>query len=174
MVSMDTYEVEMAPFKPKLKGKVIAVLLCAGVFFALRLGMIFLWPSEYEKSGGLGGFVIEIAVVSLGWGLWMVFLTPILGPIWGKRDRKIRFIVDGDSITAEYAYWPKRTLRRTVRKGKVRSIFEIKGTSLRPEGIGISEKSKFGARMFGFVYVPRTLPQFEELKRIAESWRIGE
>ena len=60
------------------------------------------------------------------------------------------------------------------RKDKVRTIFEIKVAPFRPEGIGISEKSEFGARMFGFIYVPKTLPEFDRLKSLAESWRVSE
>ncbi len=55
-----------------------------------------------------------------------------------------------------------------VRKGMVRSIFRI------PGGIGVSERSQFGARMLGFLVIPNTLPKFNEVRTLLESWHVGE
>src|ERR1700735_4492709 len=62
------------------------------------------------------------------------------------------------------------TFRRAVRKGRVRSIFEIKGGKGVLRGVGISERTQFGGRMWGFVFVSTSLPEFESLRQLAESW----
>ncbi len=171
---MVTYEVANERYQPKLKHKVIGVFLIAGIFFVLRFGLSVLSPSQTERSRTLSSLAIEIGLVSLVWALGMVFLSPI----WRKlgRDLKLNFklLVDADSMTAVYPSWGNRQSRRMVRKGKVRSIFEIKATSLRPGGIGISERKELAARMLGFVYVPKTLPEFDKLKSLAETWRVSE
>jgi hypothetical protein len=94
--------------------------------------------------------------------------------ILSKPRTSIDFFVDEESISSEfrsYGILKWRLIRRTVRRGKIRSVFQIKG---RVGGIGISERSEFAARMFRYVYVPASLPEFEELKRLAESWRVVE
>jgi len=108
-----------------------------------------------------------MAVSSIVWAFGMLV---IFSRTWNKPDRDRRrdfnIVVEADSITAVYP-----GSRRTVHKRKIRSIFEIRASSLRPSGIGISEKTEFAARTLGFVFVPDSLPEFDKLKRLAESWR---
>jgi hypothetical protein len=171
---MDTYEVTTERYQPKLKHKLFGVFLFAAVFFALRFGWVVLWPSQFERNRGSSSLAIEIGFVSLAWALGMVYLSPV----WTRLNRDLRLnfklLVDVDSITAVYPIWRNRRSRKIVRKGKIRSIFEIKATSFRPGGIGISERKQLAARMLGFVYVPETLPEFDKVKSLAESWRISE
>ncbi len=59
-----------------------------------------------------------------------------------------------------------------MRVRSVCSIFKIKSAAGLSGGIGISERSVLGARMMGFVYIPKTLPEYDDLKLVAESWRV--
>jgi hypothetical protein len=166
---MDTFEVSMERYRPKLKHKLIEFSLFAAVYFVIRFSWTILWPTHAERTRGLSSLAIEIGIVSLVWALGMIFLTPV----WKRlgRDLKPNFqlLVDVDCITAVYPGWRNRPSRRMVHKGKIRSIFEIKAAPFGPGAIGISERRQFAARMLGFVYIPETLPEFEKLKRLAES-----
>jgi hypothetical protein len=171
---METYEITTEPYQFKLRHKTVGVFLFASVYFVLRFSWSVLSPSQAERFRGLSSLAIEIGFASVISALAMVFLSPI----WKRlgRDLKINYklLVDADSITAVFPIWRNRLSRRMVRKGKVRSIFEIKAAFSRSGGIGISERNEFAARILGFVYVPKAFPEFDKLKSLAESWRISE
>jgi hypothetical protein len=171
---MDTYEVTVGRYQPNLRHKVVGAFWFAAVFFVFRLGWAVLLPSKTERSRGLSSLAIELGFLSLVWGLGMAFLSPI----WKRlgRDLKLdyRLLVDADSITAVFPISKHRQSRKVVRKGMVRSIFEIKAASFRPGGIGISERKEFAARMLGFVFVPNTLPEFDKVRSLAESWLLSD
>ena len=167
---MDTYVVRLETPRGKLQHKVLAALLFGGTFFVLRFCWSLLSPTSSERGKGLLGLAIEIGVVSLIFGIGMSFFRPRTFPNY-------KLLVNQDSVTGvtEYTGWMRWLVtRRTVRKGKVRSIFEIHAVPGRPGGIGISERSILGARMWGFVYVPNTLPEYGDLTGLAESWRVAE
>ena len=82
--------------------------------------------------------------------------------------------VDDQSITSimEYTGWMKwYKTSKTVSAGKVRTIRETNGRLGGPGGLGASEQSGWGAWMRGGIYIPRTLPEYERLKALVESWR---
>jgi len=170
---MDTYIVPLNPWKPTLKQRAVVVLLGGGTFFILMFGWKMLWPSMAERNGGIGSVAIEAGIVSLVWTI----VTGFWQRKWPNcKLPNYKLLVDDESITAvmEYTGWMKWFVaRRTISKGKVRSAWEIKGWLGRPGGMGFSERSKLGARMSGFVYLPATLPEYEYLKRLAESWRTS-
>src|ERR1700733_11464670 len=170
MPCMNTYEVRLESHNAKVKHRVVEVLFLAGLFFMLRFCWSAFYPTPSERSRGLTSVALEVGVTSLLWGIGMAFFR-------SKRISNYKLFVDEDSISGvlEYTGWLKwlRT-RRTVRKGKVRSIFEIKGMFGRADAIGISERSMLGARIWGFVYVPKTLREYDNLKQLAEGWRVAE
>jgi hypothetical protein len=169
---MDTYVVKLETPRGKLQHKVLAALLFGGTFFVLRFCWSLLSPTSSERNRGPLSLAIEIGVVSLVFGVGMGFFRPRISP-----NHSYKLFVDQDSITgvAKYTGWMKWLgTRRTVRKGKIRSIFEIKAAVGRSGGIGISERTILGARMMGFVYIPKTLPEYDDLKGLAESWRVTE
>jgi len=169
---MDTYVVKLETPRGKLQHKVLAALLFGGTFFVLRFCWSLLSPTSSERNRGPLSLAIQIGVVSLVFGVGMGFFRPRRFPNYSYK-----LLVDQDSITgvAKYTGWMGWLgTRRTVRKGKIRSIFEIKAAAGRSGGIGISERTILGARMMGFVYIPKTLPEYDDLKGLAESWRVAE
>jgi len=168
---MYTYEVRAEPpsaeRRPSFNQKLITALCLAAFVFILRFGWAWISPPSGEKNSGLDRAAIEIGIWSSMYGAAIAFFT-------SKPHSKYKLLVGEDSITGvtEYTGWMAwLAQQRTVRKGKIRNIFEIKGRAGRLAGIGVSERSILGARMWGFVYVPTTLPQFEQLKHLAETWR---
>ncbi len=74
--------------------------------------------------------------------------------------------VDGDLIVGKWSGG-----LRKVRRGEIRTIVESKTNFLRDGGLLISDRGRFGAFMWGGVWIPRTLPEYEYLKRVAEMWK---
>jgi hypothetical protein len=167
---MDTYKVRMKSPRVNPKYKIIAVLCFAAFFFLLRFGWIILSPTPSEMSRGLPSVAIEIGILSLFWALAMVFFK-------SARVPNYKLLVDEESITGvtEYTGWMRWFVKRTtVRKSRVRTIFEIKATAFHPGGLGISERSMLGTRMLGFVFLPKELPEYDGLRRLVEGWRSVE
>lgn len=164
---MDTYEIQFEPSKAR-KYRFTHALLFAGMFFLLRFGWTFMSPADAEKNRGLASVAVEIVVVSFIFGLLMAY-RPYRLPKVGYK-----LLVDENSMTGvcQTKTWLKTiTTRRTVRLAKVRTVFEIREAGGRPGGIGISERTLLGARILGCVYIPKSLPEFAQLRTLAESRR---
>ncbi len=163
---MDTYEVKMKSPRVNPKYKIIAVLCFAAFFFLLRFGWSILSPTPSEMSRGLPSVAIEIGTLSLLWALGMVFFK-------SARLPNYKLLVDEESITGVTEYTGMRwfVTRRTVRKSRVRTIFEIKATAFHSGGLGISERSMLGIRMLGCVFLPKELQEYDDLRRLVEGWR---
>ena len=113
---------------------------------------------------------IEIGIVSLLSGLVMVFFRP-------RSLTNYKLLVDEESITGvtEYTGWMTWFVQRTtVRKSRVRTIFEIKATAFHPGGLVISERSMLGARMLGWVFLSKDLPEYDDLRQLVEGWQSVE
>jgi len=166
---MKTYPVMLNSQKPVLKQRAVSVLYLSGFYFILLFGWKFFWPTSTERNSGLLGTAIETGVVSLLWGLTMAF--------WPRKFPSYKLLVDDESITSvvEFTGWMKWwVVRRSISKGKVRTIWEIRGKQGMPRGMGFSERSGLSARMWGFVFLPSSLPDYESIKALAESWRSRE
>jgi hypothetical protein len=168
---MDIYEVKRKPPRVKPKYKIIAILCFAALLFLVRFGLSILSPTTSEVRMGLAGVAIEIGIWSLLMALGMAFFNKVFKP---TRFANYKLLVDEESITGvtEYTGLMGRFVKRTtVRKSRVRTMFEIKATTFHPGGLGISERSMLGARMLGWVLLPKDLLEYDELRRLVEGWR---
>jgi hypothetical protein len=138
----------------------------AAVYFLILLAWTYLWPSPYEARESLYRIALKVAFISLFWGVGMTFLP--------KTIPNCKLLVDAQSITGviEYTGWMKwYKIRKTVSAGKVRTIREINGKLGAPGGLAASERSGWGAWMLGGIYIPKTLPEYERLRALVESWK---
>ena len=169
---MDTYVVRIDTPNPRLKIKAAAVLVYGGLFFVSWFSWNILWPTSSEKARGPLSIAIEGGIVALVWAASMVFVGPVF-----RMSVSYKLLVDDDSMTGvtEGNGWMRWWVsRRTIRKGKVRTIFGIAGRFGNPGDIGVSERSKLGSRLWGFVFLARSMPEYEHLKQVAEGWRASE
>ena len=166
---MDTYEVKMKSPRVNLRYKLIGVLCRATFYFLLWFGWSILSRTPSKMSRGLPSVAIETGILSLLFGLGMVFFKPVRVPNY-------KLLVDGESIISviEYTGWMRWfVIRKTVRKSRVRTIFKIMPTAFHSGGLGISERSStFGIRMLGCVFLPKDLPEYDDLQRLVEGWRL--
>jgi len=119
------------------------------------------WPVEimlYATGGAFFGFV-------------MIWRPTRLIHFWnrGREPGGSWIVISPESISvmvgeADPSTWKRRI---TVHRGKVRSLFRV------PYGIGVSERSEFGARMLGFIVLPSSMPNFAGLKEELEGWKVS-
>jgi hypothetical protein len=161
---VQTYIAELEQPKLNARQKIVTGLVNFVCLFSLRwlLETLFHW-----NTGVLS---------NVFWAAWMaIFFTFSTRWMFPPSSTSLKFLVDEDSITMLTQYrgvmkWYKS--RRTIHRGSVRSQWEIKFPGGYIRGTAFSERSRFGAAMLGFVLIPATLPEYEELKQLAESWRI--
>ena len=163
---METYVFESGKSQPSLKRQALSVLLFASVYFLVMLAFTFLWPSPYEKQESVYRIALKVVFISVFWGVAMSFVP--------KKIPRCKLLVDDQSIISviEYTGWMKwYKIRKTVAAGKVRTIREINGRLGMPGGLAASERSGLGTWMLGGIYIPKNLPEYEQLRALVESWR---
>ncbi len=171
---MDIYESSYEFGKITLKRKLVIALFTACTWFVIFFGYNILRYKGTMPFLEIGLFALGFAILSLVYGLLTAFF------VFGKPIYKSitsRFLVYEDSITQVSEFHGKKTIcrTRTIHKGKVRTIFEVNSDTAERPGIGISERrSRFAARFFGCVFIPSSLPKYEELKSLVESWKAVE
>jgi hypothetical protein len=163
---MQTYVVTTDAPKLTHKQKLATVLLSGAIYSILMFCAKWFWPSSAERQQGLASIAIQAGLMGLFFGILMAFFP--------RRRSACKLLVDEDSITAvrePFGWMRWLSWRSTVRKGKLRTIFDFKSRYGSHRGIGLSERGRFVARMLGFVvFVPNTLHEYEDIRRLAESW----
>lgn len=56
------------------------------------------------------------------------------------------------------------TFKKRIRRERIKSISESK------RGLCVMDRGEFAARMLGFVFVPATMPEYQEIKSILSGW----
>jgi hypothetical protein len=59
-----------------------------------------------------------------------------------------------------------------VRRGHIHFVRELRGNIFREPALRLSEHGPIHRFLFGYVWVPRNMPQYEEIKSKALSWMI--
>jgi hypothetical protein len=57
-----------------------------------------------------------------------------------------------------------------VRRGHIHFVRELRGSIFREPSLRLSEHGPIHRFLFGFVWVPQSMPQYEEIKSKAISW----
>ena len=169
---METYYVETRSERWTFRRRAVFAFGLSITYAAIMFCFDIFWRTGSHKTASIGELGVKAIFMGLFWGLCMAFVpTRLTKPSVCHS----RLLVDDHSVTgiSEHSagLFQGRTFRRVVRRGHVRSIFEIKGPKGVLKGVGISERTKLGARMWGFVFVPASLPEFEDLRQLAESWK---
>lgn len=162
-------EPQILEFEPKhRKQRILSALVQAAIWTFL----MFIWQYLTHRSKSNSSSLLSLAFSTIVGGMIfgsLIYILPFGNLTRGIRKHPARFgiRVESDQIALLYkdsegAAWLPRMI---IHKGKVRSIFRI------PGGIGVSERNQLSARMLGFVVIPYSLPRFEELSALLESWK---
>ena len=168
---MEKYVVEMNPRKVSMKQKATVGILAGGWTFLFLFAWKWFWPSASEKNQGLSGVLLEIAFVSVLAAAAITFSPRKFQTLYYGVE------VSNGSITGflDKPRWLKLpTARSTVRAGEVRTIRKFNGKIGAPGGVAISERMGWKSYLGGIVLLYETLPEYDKLKALVESWRAPE
>ena len=152
-----TYHVtaEMAGFSRRRS--TLRVLYLAGLFATIHFLLGFVWHGSGASS--VIGNLIQSMVTGVLFAL--VFFFAFLKP-----NMNYDLIVSDESISAVHPWFD-----RGVRKGEVRTVVETAGNALTPAALRLSKFRRIGTFLWGCVWIPRALPEYESIKALAESWK---
>jgi len=97
-----------------------------------------------------------------------LFMPVFLGAVFSLRfpkrlPRGGSLIIGEDFVEGRMrAQW--FTFKKRIHKERIRSISESK------RGLCIMDRREFAARMLGFVFVPATIPEYQEIRSILSGW----
>jgi hypothetical protein len=114
-----------------------------------------LWPPFFKL--GLG----TVAGIGVLWSLSMAWFGG-----WSAKyivGDSYELSVSNDCLTGK-----TNLTKHTVRRGEVRTVIE------RSNGLAVSCRNRTGTYLWGWVWIPRELPEYEQLKILAQSWKRPE
>jgi hypothetical protein len=81
----------------------------------------------------------------------------------GHPPRTSRLILGHDFIeSCRRANW--FTVKKRIRREQIQAISEDQ------RGLRIMDRGKFGSIMLGFIFIPATVPEYQEIKSILSGW----
>lgn len=145
---------EMAGYGSKQMPKrilVVVVSIVAAIF-------TIQWRAHSGEHLKLGSFVEPVIAGVVG---------ALLNELWEvARNFPYTLVVSDDCIKVVY---PNR--EKSFRKDEIKLIMETEGNSFRVAGLKISKYGRFGTWFWGCVLIPKALPEYELVRRLALSWR---
>jgi hypothetical protein len=147
---------------PELAGfsgnrKVLRGVLMGGLFAAAEITTNALGPSWLSSGHPLEDIVG--AVIS---SVFFAFVSLALI----KRNLSYKVVVSEESITGVHLWFT-----RSVRKNEVKTVAESEGNVLTAPSLRISKYGRFGTWFWGCIWIPKALPEYESLKKLALSWQ---
>ena len=127
------------------------------IYVAIRVLLDRLWPGPSSES---------VLRATISGAVWAAAFTLAVSKFGSKLGLHYDLVVSEDEITAKYAIAFK-----TVHKGKVRTILERGRWLLNRPGIVASERGQLGAWLWGGVFIPQDLPEYERLRETILSWK---
>lgn len=101
--------------------------------------------------------LIEVAAVAIFFGAWTFWSGPEPGFDLEVDDTQIRVVRDG-------------SVRSRISRDRVRYVREWSGNIFRRPMLVISAHGPIVMRFLGFVAVPKSLPEYEQIKAQALGW----
>ena len=152
-----TYHVtaEMAGFS--WQRSMLRVVYLAGLAATSRFLFDFPWHGPGSRS--IVSSVIHGVVTAAFLALFFFFA-------WLRPNMNYDLIVSDESISAVHPWFD-----RCVRKGEVRTVIEAAGNALTPPALRVSKFGRIGTFLWGCVWIPKALPEYETVKALAESWK---
>jgi hypothetical protein len=151
-IRVQTYKISAEMVNASRGKTYMKVLKMAALYAPIYLAVGWLWPSLHGRDGLTWLIVNACFQGLLVAGIWVWLLRRSL--------RRYEISVDDEEIRVKFFM-----SIRSIHRGKIRTLLE------RKEGLLISGRNRIGTFLWGGVWVPRQLPEYEELKRLAESWK---
>jgi hypothetical protein len=136
-------------------GKRIARALLALVIFIVAT-YIFnaLWRPGKAERFGREDFVVDAVIAAA-----TDFFT---------KRKGYELEVDDETIRMRGGDW----INKSVRRGHIRYLRESSGNWFHEAALKLSEHGPIRTRFLGCVWIPASLPEYEEIKARARSWQL--
>jgi hypothetical protein len=137
----------------------LRIVSSAGKFAVLYFLLELLWhgTGPFSVISSLVGSIVTGILFAVTF--YFLFLRP---------NMHYDLIVSDDSILAIYQF-----AERSVRKGEVSTVREYQGNVSSFAGLRVSRFGRVGMFFRGFVWVPKSMPEYDSLKGLAESWKMN-
>ncbi len=126
-----------------------AIYIAVSVVAGLR------WPNPGQP---LVGQVVESIITGVLFALAMSFFT------WLQFNFALE--VSPDLIGVRWAFFSRK-----LRKGEVKTVIETRPHLLAPPGLRISKYGPLLTRFWGGIWIPKALPEYDEIRNIALTWK---
>ena len=98
-----------------------------------------------------------------------LIMAVVLGAVFAFRPANRWFptggsLIIGDDFIERRTQYNEFTLKKRMSREKIKSISE----NIR--GLYVMDRGKFVARMRGFIFIPATMPEYQEIKSILSGW----
>lgn len=129
--------------------------------FAVACGLLGIlvvhyWHSEGKKGSDYSEWFFDLAVAGI-----VTFVSE-------SRRREYDLEVDDEEIRMRGG--ALELGNRKVHRGRIRYLHESRGNLLRETGLRLSEHGRIGRFFFSYVWIPASLPEYEQIKAKAMTW----
>ncbi|MGH9739908.1 MAG: hypothetical protein ACRD4X_15170 [Candidatus Acidiferrales bacterium] len=148
--------------KPELAGYFnipmrLLVLVGLGSAISLRLMIHYVWPSTVGAPNTLSDLV-NSADFGLVFSWIAIFFV--------RKQSSCEILVSDDSIAVRRAFFTHR-----IRKSEMKTVVDTPGRFLSEPGLRILKDGGFGAWVWGGIWIPKALPDYEHIRNFALSWK---
>jgi hypothetical protein len=145
------YEMPLPQMKLSGWKKLLAFFSVVFLLFAFRwsIDSMFHWKHQTPARA----LMVPVAIA----------ITMIFRPFpWQSYSRGS--LILGDDFIEGRTQTGLLTFKKHIRRDQIKSIVENR------RGLTIMDRSEFAARMLGFVFVPATMPEYQEIRTLLLQW----
>lgn len=139
--------------QPSLGKRVARALLALAIFMIVTYAFNALFRSGKSIKFDREDFIVD-AVVALA------------ADFFTKR-KGYELEIDDEMIRMRGGNW----VNNRVRRGHIHYLRESTGNLFREAALKLSERGPLATRFLGCVWIPASLPQYEEIKAKAKNWQ---
>jgi membrane-bound metal-dependent hydrolase YbcI (DUF457 family) len=154
---VDIYNVNIAKTRiPRVQrfGSFLGLFaMYAMCYFAVEWAIHWLWPRDRNSASALGMLVTAV--------IWATLMSTVFSSL---RPVEYQIMVDEDEIsTGNFKSW-NQLFSRSIHRGEVKTVIE------RKKGLLISRHNRIGTFLWGGIWIPKQLDDYEYLKRLISGW----
>jgi len=90
--------------------------------------------------------------------------------VFTKRVLTYELVVSDDCITRLHP-WPG--FGRSVRKNEAKTVAETDGNILTAPALRISKHGRFRTWLWGSIWIPKALPEYQSIRDLAMNWKAN-
>jgi hypothetical protein len=147
------YEIPYQPITLSLFRKLAAFFAVGFFMFAFRWGIEYLF--HWQHPSRIGALIMPVAVaIPLSFGR----------PHFRQLILKSSSLTMGNDFVEGHTQMSWFTIKKRLYRDEIKSISENR------RGLRVMNRGKFGTFMQGFVFVPATIPEYQEIKAVLAQW----